>query len=206
MITLSHEIENSYLEIKKKIESNFYTFPASASMFIEILKTINREIFKKTGIEIFGEFRKKEIYFDSDKHEREGSKPEKIGIELTSLYNDYFLNMTNEQLNNKERFLRLSSIFLETFFRIHPFPDGNGRTGRLFLILMGMHSNRFYFERFEIHNSDEKNYLNALRVAHQLYNHDNHFKRKKAYDLLIEWLKSKLTHSEDFTGIEEPPY
>lgn len=205
MISFSNEIENSYLEIKKKIESNFYTFPVTSSKFIQILKTINEEIFKKTEIKFFGEFRKKEIYFDSDIHEREGSKPEKIEIELTTFFNDYFFNMKNEQWNSEERFLRLSSIFLETFFRIHPFPDGNGRTGRLFLILMGVHSKKFYFERFDIHNSDEKNYLDALRYAHKFYNNENSSKRKKAYELLIKWLKSKLSCSDDFTGIEEPP-
>ncbi|BBH54740.1 Fic family protein [Fluviispira sanaruensis] len=205
MIYFSHEIESSYLEIKKKIESDYYTFPDSPSIFIEMLKTINGEIFKKTGIGFFGKFREKEIYFDVDAHHREGSKPEKIEIELTKFFNDYFLNINNEQWNNEERFLRLSSIFLETFFRIHPFPDGNGRTGRLFLILMGVHSKKFYFERFDIHNSDEKDYLKALRAAHKFYDHESPSKRKMAYNLLIEWLKSKLTHSDEFTGIEEPP-
>lgn len=205
MISFSHEIETSYLELKEKIESNSYTFPDSPIEFIEILKTINGELFKKTKIGFFGKFRKREIYFDVDKHYREGSKPEKIEPELTTFFNDYFSNIHSEQWNVEDRFLRLCAIFLETFFRIHPFPDGNGRTGRLFLILMGIHSTKFYFERFDIHKSDENDYIHALRVAHKFYDHENEKKRTNGYMALIKWLKSKLSDSNNFTGIEEEP-
>ncbi|WGL58598.1 Fic family protein [Pigmentibacter sp. JX0631] len=205
MIQFSQEIQSSYLKLKIKIESNYYSFPTSAEKFIKILKEFNYEIFHMTKISYFGNFRTSKIFFDKDQHQREGSKPENIASELTDLYHNYFLNLSEEIWNNEERFLRLCSIFLESFFRIHPFPDGNGRTGRMFLILMGIHSKSFQFERFDIHKTDEKNYINALRIAHKLYNHENLIKRGKAFEPLKQWLKLKLSNPADFSGIEEPP-
>jgi fido (protein-threonine AMPylation protein) len=202
---ITKEVEKSYYYLKKDIENKLYQFPKTPLEFINLIKFLNKEIFKNTGIGFFGNFRDREIFFDTGNHCREGSNPQNIEAELITLFNDHFLNTFSEQWESESRFLRLCAIFLESFFRIHPFPDGNGRTGRLFLILMGIHSQKFYFERFEIHKKEENNYINALRKAHKLYNHEYHFKRGKAYDDLIKWLKARLTNLSNFNGIEEEP-
>jgi fido (protein-threonine AMPylation protein) len=161
--------------------------------------------FHGTKVNVFGDFRTKDVWFDSYPHEMMGAEPGKIEEELIKFYDDYFEGFDPFECK-REIFLRKCAVFLENFFRVHPFPDGNGRVGRLFLILMAENSFEYYFERFDIHGkNDEKEYIKALRHAHKFHDHPDPHKRRDAYKLLIKWLDSRLIERKSFSGEEEPP-
>ncbi len=71
------------------------------------------------------------------------------------------LNWYNQ---NKDKLhpLALASIFHHKFERIHPFMDGNGRTGRMLLNYILMKNN---YPPLVIHKKIRKDYLEALRTA-----------------------------------------
>lgn len=67
---------------------------------------------------------------------------------------------------NKKRLhpLILAAIFHEKFERIHPFYDGNGRTGRMLINLILIQSN---LPPLIIKNKDRKEYYEVLSFAHK---------------------------------------
>ena len=68
--------------------------------------------------------------------------------------------------NNKKKLhtLILAAIFHEKFERIHPFYDGNGRTGRILSNLILIQNN---FPPLIIENKKRKRYYEVLSVAHK---------------------------------------
>ena len=80
-------------------------------------------------------------------------------------YLDADISILLKWLNNtKLHPLILSALFHEKFERIHPFYDGNGRTGRMLsnLILI-----RNGFPPIVIKNKDRKQYYSALSLGHK---------------------------------------
>jgi fido (protein-threonine AMPylation protein) len=67
---------------------------------------------------------------------------------------------------NKQRFdpLAFAAIFHEKFERVHPFYDGNGRTGRMLLNLMLLRAN---YPPLIIKNKGRKKYYDALNSGHR---------------------------------------
>jgi len=61
--------------------------------------------------------------------------------------------------------LILAAIFHEKFERIHPFYDGNGRTGRMLINLILMQNS---FPPLIINNNDRKEYYKALSIGHNV--------------------------------------
>lgn len=58
--------------------------------------------------------------------------------------------------------LTLATIFHHKFEKIHPFMDGNGRTGRMILNFILIKNN---YPPLIIHKKERSRYLNALRIA-----------------------------------------
>jgi cell filamentation protein, protein adenylyltransferase len=88
----------------------------------------------------------------------ETSSPEYIKADISLLLKWYKKN------KNKLHPLELAAIFHEKFERIHPFYDGNGRTGRMLLNLILI--NNGYFPLI-IKNKDRKEYYRVLSVGHK---------------------------------------
>lgn len=65
---------------------------------------------------------------------------------------------------NKLHQLILASIFHEKFERIHPFYDGNGRTGRMLINMILMQKN---YPPIVIENAKRKEYYKVLSIAHK---------------------------------------
>jgi len=66
---------------------------------------------------------------------------------------------------NKLHPLVIASVLHHKFEKIHPFMDGNGRTGRMLLNFILMKSN---YPPLIILNKERKEYLDALRKADKL--------------------------------------
>ncbi len=82
--------------------------------------------------------------------------------------------------------LVLAALFHEKFERIHPFYDGNGRTGRMLLNLILL---RFSFPPLIVLNKERMQYYKALDTGHKadLFSSD-----LSAYGALIEFCYTQL--------------
>ena len=132
---------------------------------IDLIKDIHRHVMDGL-LDHPGEFRTVHVstqYFS----QRVYAAPSVIKQRLDTLINDY--NNIIPTLKNFEQHIALGATFLEIFLHIHPFRNGNGRTGRiLFSILLESHS-VIPLSIFRTHPLDmdgnRKGYLEALNIA-----------------------------------------
>ncbi|HIJ01331.1 TPA: Fic family protein [Candidatus Woesearchaeota archaeon] len=92
---------------------------------------------------------------------------------------------------NKDKLhpLVLTTIFHHKFETIHPFFDGNGRTGRILLNYILMKNN---YPPMVIHTKIRNNYLLALRKADKSNLKESNV---KDYDLLIQFVSDEMVKS-----------
>ncbi len=90
---------------------------------------------------------------------------------------------------NKLHPLVLASIFHHKFEKIHPFMDGNGRTGRMLLDYILMKSD---YPPFIIHKKTKTEYLQTLRISDK--NGINEFNRE-AYGDLISYCANEMVQT-----------
>jgi Fic family protein len=83
-------------------------------------------------------------------------------LKIPNLINDLIIWLNGE--GKKLYLLDKTAIFHHRFETIHPFYDGNGRTGRLLMNLILMQKG---YPPVIIANTDRKKYLNALNKANQ---------------------------------------
>jgi len=88
----------------------------------------------------------------------ETSPPEYVKTDMSLLLKWYKKN------KSKLHPLILAAIFHEKFERIHPFYDGNGRTGRILINLILLRNN---LPPLIIKNKERKEYYNVLAIAHK---------------------------------------
>lgn len=88
----------------------------------------------------------------------ETSPPQYIKADMSILLKWYKKN------KHKLHPLILAAIFHEKFERIHPFYDGNGRTGRMLINLILIQNN---FPPLIIKNKERKEYYEVLSIAHK---------------------------------------
>ena len=100
------------------------------------------------------------------------------------------MNLLIEWYNkNKEKLhpLNLATIFHHKFEKIHPFMDGNGRTGRMILnYILLKHS----YPPIIIHMKTRTEYLNVLRIAD---NSKPEEAKIEYYQKLVEFNSDELT-------------
>ena len=87
--------------------------------------------------------------------------------------------------NSNEDIIKKVAIFHADFEKIHPFPDGNGRTGRL---LMNLELMKEGFPITIIKKEDREDYYNALEKAHSNYD----------YEDIISFIENNVEKSFEF--------
>ena len=87
--------------------------------------------------------------------------------------------------NSNEDIIKKVAVFHADFEKIHPFPDGNGRTGRL---LMNLELMKERFPITIIKKKDREDYYNALEKAHS--NDD--------YEDIISFIENNVEKSFEF--------
>jgi hypothetical protein len=166
--------------------------------------------------DIAGRFRRpgEVIYFgaddDSDPHWREGTPGERIESELSDVF-----AAVQRSLARGEAIERTIAVFLQKFFEVHPFVDGNGRIGRLFAALLAAHGGRkWHYPEAGGNAADERAWTEALRVAHMwCAAKSNARDRRRGWQkepqnpmgLLESWVRAHLYDPDDDRTVEEPP-
>lgn len=125
----------------------------------EIQKLVTQNILKEHLENQIGKYRDLQVYIRGVKFMP--PKPEKVPKEMRFLLRWYNSN------NKKIHPLILSAYFHAAFESIHPFVDGNGRTGRL---LMNFILYKNGFPMIDIPNSKKLHYYNCLEETQQKNN------------------------------------
>ena len=145
---LNHKKAFDYiLNYKKDITKEF---------ICEIQKLITQNTLKKHLEDQIGKYRNVQVYIRGA--DFVPTKPEEVGMEMRSLLRWY--NSNKKRLHP----LILAAYFHAAFEAVHPFVDGNGRTGRLLLNFI-LHKNNF--PMVDIPNSKKLTYYGCLEEAQQ---------------------------------------
>lgn len=118
---------------------------------------------------IAGHIRKTTVRFGWKGHERPGVDPELIETELSTLYTRFMLECPLPQ--TEIEFSRWAARFLEGFFRIHPFLDGNGRIARMFIKRRAADAGLREMQ-FPSSSEQRRRYMHALEYAHRYHPRD----------------------------------
>ena len=172
------------------------TMPDSGEDFVELVLKLHHFIFAETKLSFAGRLRQAHepgVSYGYGKHRRDGVDAGRIEPGLHKLFDNVFANLPYEALDRR-RLARVCARFLEEFFSIHPFHDGNGRVARLVLRLVALRTNGFFFDRFPDHNEPRKKYERALEFAHaQVSKREySHLNGRDPYGLLADWVESYL--------------
>jgi fido (protein-threonine AMPylation protein) len=111
------------------------------------------------GLGFAGRFRTARGFYGAGRTASEGVPPEHIDAELRKLRFPL-------SASSKDDFARLGADFLERFFRVHPFEDGNGRLARLALAIAVRVDLRRSL-RLASDRKSRREYLAALVYAHR---------------------------------------
>jgi len=154
-IAVGHAVATSIVETTT-------CFPTSGEALVEFSKRCHRVVFQAWP-EGSGEFRTEPGYFGFGVHEREGVEAEQIPSVLMELGDEYGFRFANA--GHPDVLALTCASFLYRFFEVHPFPDGNGRVGRL-LLRLGAKANGFELAWHQrMSQAARRKYINALRYA-----------------------------------------
>jgi Fic family protein len=143
--TINHKKAFDYiLNYKKDITKEF---------IFEIHKLVVSNTLKQELINQIGRYRTVQVYIGASLP----PNPLNVPIKMTSLLRWYSIN------KKKLHPLVVASYFHADFEKIHPFVDGNGRTGRLLLNFI-LHKNNF--PMINIPHLKKQKYYEVLQKAH----------------------------------------
>lgn len=127
-------------------------------------------IFSQSGLDFAGRIRRPgdlEVICGNGPDEFMAPNPLDIRSMLTELFEQLPLIEKWSDLS-KGRISRILAIFLEGFFWIHPFHDGNGRVGRLLCRSLIRATGRYELRPFPDKRKWQKKYLRGLIHSHRV--------------------------------------
>ena len=142
-------------------------FPARSSEFMNLIRALHRRHFIAAVPDIAGRFREQgeRSSFGTGRHEMSGTEPQRIESELVTLFERTMKRgFDGRDLDG----LAVScAMFLERFFRIHPFADGNGRIGRMMTRLACESTGLVDMLPYDSSSRSRREYIAGLEYAHR---------------------------------------
>jgi fido (protein-threonine AMPylation protein) len=182
-------------------------FPESAEEFLDALRALHGALFEEAVPRIAGRFRVGDeavTFGGSGAHALAGVPCDEIAARLRSLHALLVQPCAADRAAVAGRCAR----FLEVFFRVHPFLDGNGRVGRFVILWYCEATTRFRFMRFSTQGKLRRRYFKALQHAHRHAPRSPDFARDDRIDPyrpLAAWLERHMEEVADDLGAETPP-
>ncbi len=165
------EVQNSVLAFEYLQKS----FKFNLGSIKRLYHILTKDLFREGGLSYPRGFKKEENIVGNS----QTTAPEKVVEELTTLLKWYKLN------KNKTHPLVLAFEFHKKYEMIHPFLDGNGRTGRLIMNKILISSGYF---PIIVYKSNKLAYFNALEKTEKTKNYYQFMLEQadKTYDYLLE--------------------
>lgn len=158
-ITVKGKSLKEHLEVKNHKEALDYLYslvgsPVGQSLSEHLIKQIHSLIIQNIDKKIAGQYRKNDVFITGTDH----VPPSAIDVS----YKMQELIIWMNENSKKMTIIEFSAIVHHKFVHIHPFEDGNGRTGRL---LMNVFLMQFGFPIAIIQKNDRQKYYNSLSKA-----------------------------------------
>lgn len=166
-VSIASAVLAGHTRAEQHVETGRVQITASFHDFAAAVLFLHDALFSQASLAFSGAFRRKgepPVYYGIGRRVREGFAPELIEQELRSVHAQ--IARIDFERVERHRLLRESAIFLEHFFRVHPFHDGNGRIARLLLRAMARQTRRFDYDWRRAGGDLGDDYVEALEYAH----------------------------------------
>lgn len=160
-ITVKGKSLNEHLEAKNHKEALDFLYEliekGSRNTFSEhVIKSFHILVIQSINRKIAGQYRDIDVYISGSDHR----PPSALNVPMEMQKFSRWLQINHKKMNVVE----FAAIAHHKFVHIHPFTDGNGRTGRL---LMNIFLMKHGFPLVVIQNNDREKYYRALKSADQ---------------------------------------
>ena len=140
-------------------------FPSEPAGFIALLLRLHGLIFADAIPQMAGRFRRcgEDVEVGREGHKIQGADADRIVEALSDLFVRTPIGHMGEM--SPAEAAHRTGEFLEVFFHIHPFTDGNGRVGRLILQL-AFRASGFHVKPWKTSGKWRRKYERGLEYAH----------------------------------------
>lgn len=160
--------------------------PESENDFVRAVRDAHRSLFIHVLPKIAGEFRSEmdDVTFGGDgRNKREGFPHDEVEAGVRASF-----RLARQAAGTPAR---KCAAFLEMFFRVHPFLDGNGRIGRFFVQKIGR-ANGKVIRQWASSGRSRRRYVTALEYAHHW-----HHQGVDGLTYLERWISRQMEDADD---------
>jgi fido (protein-threonine AMPylation protein) len=203
---LSRKLTEGHVRAADRIK--ICALPRTAAEFCSLIRSLHDCVFQGAEPVIAGRFRREgeEAHFGGEgDHSLQGAAHDQITHRLEEAWK--FVPADSLSWVTRLHLATQLAFFLEAFFRVHPFVDGNGRVARFVIARIIRGTDRWEWDPTTPRGKDRKRYLAALQQAHRdAPASTNRFKNEDGMPrLLASWLEKRILEPPaEFEAEPEP--